>query len=99
MASHSVPMPKLDLTGLLTPLVREARAAGAIVALDPADPHGTIVLTFAKAADAKAFKAKLSPAMLGLVDALNSMGETATEAGAAFERLAAFAANSNQPDE
>lgn len=58
----TVSLPNRDATGHLTSLVLEALKAGATAALDPADPTGTLVLTFAKDAQAKAFEAKLAPA-------------------------------------
>ena len=99
MTTYTASVPTLDHTGRLSPLVREALANGATAALDPADPHNKLVIAFSKASDAKAFKAKLTPAMLGLAESLKSMGEAAKDAAEAFRKLAEFAEQSDQPDD
>lgn len=53
----TVSLPFYDATGDLTPLVIEAMANGATSALGI--PNETVLLTFDKAADAKAFEAKV----------------------------------------
>lgn len=65
--SKTVSLPNRDRTRKLSPLVLEAVSNGAIASLDPADPNGTLILTFDKPAQAKAFKAMLTPDMMGIV--------------------------------
>lgn len=61
----TVSVPNLDFTGDLSPLIFEALDNGATAALDPADPHNTLVVAFKTDAQAKAFKAKVSKALKG----------------------------------
>lgn len=63
----NISLPTLDETGDLTPLVLAALEAGATAELDANDPHNTLVVTFSKAADARAFETKIA-AILGTVE-------------------------------
>lgn len=83
----TVSLPTIDHTGLLSPLVLEARANGAVAALDPADPHSTLILCFDKDADAKAFKAKVTKVAKG-----------SDEVAEAFEALAEHAKGDPDPE-
>lgn len=75
--TKTVILPTLDHTGKLTPLVLEALEGGATAAIDPANPHGPLILTFAKEAQAKAFKGKIADIVFGsYAKAAASMGET-----------------------
>lgn len=65
MNKHPVSVPNHDHTGELSPLIDEARKHGATAALDPADVHNTLIVSFKTEAQAKSFKAAVTKALKG----------------------------------